>query len=45
MTLPEIHCSNSKVDLQGDVLLLEDFRFSYKDGKHGINIPRPRQSS
>ena len=40
MTLPEIHCSNSKVDLQGDVLLLEDFRFTYKDGKHGINIPR-----
>ena len=40
MMLPEIHCSHQNTDVQGDVLLLEDFRFTYKDGKHGINIPR-----
>ncbi|MBQ9898367.1 MAG: energy-coupling factor ABC transporter ATP-binding protein [Ruminococcus sp.] len=40
MMLPEIHCSHQDTDIQGDVLLLEDFRFTYKDGKHGINIPR-----
>ncbi len=40
MTLPEIHGSHQNTDIQGDVLLLEDFRFTYKDGKHGINIPR-----
>ncbi|WP_297957636.1 ABC transporter ATP-binding protein [uncultured Ruminococcus sp.] len=38
--LPEIHCSQKNTDVQGDVLLLEDFRFTYNDGKHGINIPR-----
>ena len=40
MMLPEIYCSHQNTDIQGDVLLLEDFRFTYKDGKHGINIPR-----
>lgn len=40
MMLPEIHCSQKNTDVQGDVLLLEDFRFTYNDGKHGINIPR-----
>ena len=40
MTLPEIHCSHPNEDIQGDVLLLENFCFTYKDGKHGINIPR-----
>ncbi|MBR5362979.1 MAG: energy-coupling factor ABC transporter ATP-binding protein [Oscillospiraceae bacterium] len=40
MMRPEIHCSHQNKDIQGDVLLLEDFCFTYKDGKHGINIPR-----
>ena len=40
MTLPEIHCSRQNADMQGNVLLLDDFCFTYKDGKHGINIPR-----
>lgn len=40
MTLPDISCSHQKTEVQGDVLLLEDFCFTYKNCKHGINIPR-----
>ena len=40
MTLPDISCSHQNTGIQGDMLLLEDFCFTYKDGKHGINIPR-----
>ena len=39
MILPEIQYKNSVVESE-DILLLEDFCFTYKDGKHGINIPR-----
>ena len=38
--LPEIRYSDNGVAALGDTLLLEDFCFTYKDGKHGINIPR-----
>ena len=40
MMLPEIYCSHQNTDIQGDVLLLEDFRFTYKDGKHGMPANR-----
>lgn len=39
MILPEIQYKNSVVESE-DILLLEDFCFTYKDGKHGIDIPR-----
>ena len=40
MTLPDIGYSEDNAATQGDVLILEDFIFTYKDGKHGINIQR-----
>ena len=40
MTLPDIGYSEDNAAEQGDVLILEDFIFTYKDGKHGINIQR-----
>ena len=40
LTLPEIRYSREIEEPQNDTLLLENFRFTYKDGKHGINIPR-----
>lgn len=40
MTLPDIGYSEDNAAAQGDVLILEDFIFTYKDGKHGINIQR-----
>ena len=40
LTLPKINYSHKEAATHGDTLLLENFRFTYKDGKHGINIPR-----
>ncbi len=40
ITSPPILYSPHNSDMKNDVLTLENFRFTYKDGKHGINIPK-----
>lgn len=39
LSLDDVHFSGSGAVSQHDKLKLENFVFTYKDGKHGINIP------
>ena len=40
LTLPEIPYSDNCSERQSNLLILENFCFTYKDGKHGIHIPK-----
>ncbi len=47
LSLADIGYSRENTSKQNEMLILENFVFTYKDGKHGINIPKlelPTQS-
>ena len=40
LSLTDIGYSHERESMQNEMLTLENFVFTYKDGKHGINIPK-----